>query len=97
MKPETASTGVRVGVCQSSRLTHIGEQSVRGGPLSDQRLHLFLLLLLLTLLVQEVLQEERLFLKKQWPTFVLGLVLGEAGLVLALGGCPWVERLGRGV
>lgn len=63
--------------------------------MSDQGLHLFLLLLFLALLVQEVLQEERLFPKKQGSGFVL--VLREDSLTLGLAGGPWLYRLDLGV
>ena len=59
-------------------------------------LHLPLLLLFLPLLVEEVLQEERLLLQEQWPATVLaelsrlewallGGTLGKQGLLLGLG------------
>lgn len=77
------------GEFQDSGLTHTKERRVCGGALSDQGLHLFLLLLLLPLLVQEVLQKKRLLLQKQRPLFVLVLDLG-----LALRGGPHMWRFG---
>lgn len=64
--------------------------------MSDQGLHLFLLLLLLALLVQEVLQKKRLLLQKQRPLFILVLDLGlsKGTLGLALRGGPHMWRLG---
>lgn len=78
-------------------LTHVWNHRLWRGPLSDQGLHVFLLLLLLPLLVQEVLQEEWLLLQEQKPVFVLVLVLGEDGLALGLGGGRRVWSLGLGV
>lgn len=83
-------------VLQDSGLTHTKERRVCGGALSDQGLHLFLLLLLLPLLVKEVLQKKRLLLQKQRPLFVLVLDLGlsKGILGLALRGGPHMWRLG---
>lgn len=84
------------GEFQDSGLTHTKERRVCGGALSDQGLHLFLLLLLLALLVQEVLQKKRLLLQKQRPLFVLVLDLGlsKGTLGLALRGGPHMWRFG---
>lgn len=80
-------------------LTNVWNHRLWRGPLSDQGLHMFLLLLLLPLLVQEVLQEEWLLLQEQRPVLVLVLVLllGEDGLALGLGGGRRVWSLGLGV
>lgn len=73
--------------------THVLNHRIWCGPLSDQRLHLYLLLLLLPLLVQEVLQEEWLFLQEERPWFVLILVLDlllaeHSKILVLLGGRP---------
>lgn len=57
------------------RLTQIEDSGLRGGLVSDQGLHLFLLPLLLALLVEEVLQQERLLLQEQRFALVLVLAL----------------------
>lgn len=67
-------------------LTHVWDPRLWSGPLPDQGLHLFLLLLLLSFLIQEVLEEERLLLQEQ-----------RSVLVCALGGGPRVWGLGLGI
>lgn len=74
----------------SAGLTHVRDPRLWSGPLPDQGLHLFLLLLLLSFLIQEVLEEEWLLLQEQRSVLVLVLVL-------ALGGGPWVWGLGLGI
>jgi len=91
-------------------LTHVRRQCFRGGSLSDHSLHLSLVLLLVSLLVQQVLQEQRLLLQEKRPVG-LGLALGEGlprgsgalllsraeqGLIWSLGlGLWWHPRLRR--
>lgn len=88
---------VKPAAARSAGLTHVWDPRLRRGPLSDKGLHLFLLLLLLSFLIQEVLQEEWLLLQEQRPVLALVLVLALGADGLALGGGPRVWGLGLGV
>lgn len=67
---------VRALDCWGFGLTHVGEARLGSRSRPDYGLHMFLLLLLLALLVQQVLDEERLLHQEQVPTLQLGLGLG---------------------
>lgn len=79
---------MRPAAAGSAGLTHVRDPGLWSGPLPDQGLHLFLLLLLLSFLIQEVLEKEWLLLQEQRSVLVL---------VLALGGGPRVWGLGLGI
>ena len=75
-------------------LTHVRRQCFRGGSLSDHSLHLSLLLLLSPLLVQQVLQEQRLLLQEKRPGG-LGVGLGSGALLLSTEqGLIWTLGMG---
>ena len=61
-------------------LTQARRQCFTGGPLADHSLHLSLLLLLVSLLVQQVLQEQRLLPQEEGP-----VALGQGGRALGQG------------